>query len=208
MQTETSRGPLTGPEGDGPVPTGGPWWRALLEMRWRARLQEVTELALAYHEAAAAAGPRTGGGGGGGAPGTRARRGAAGAGWCPPAGPARTQTGRVPACRRDATAGAKAARAPSRRCGWPPCPRPATAPGAPGGGADDRAALGLGRLCRLRGNDAGPRPVRAASPGPPGLPHRGRRLERGLDRPRRRLRRPAVDLARRRHRAGLPRRLP
>ena len=55
MQTETSRGPLTGPEGDGPVPTGGPWWRALLEMRWRARLQEVTELALAYHEAAAAA---------------------------------------------------------------------------------------------------------------------------------------------------------
>ena len=54
MQTETSRGPLTGPEGDGPVPAGGPRWRALLEMRWRARLQEVTELALAYHEAAAA----------------------------------------------------------------------------------------------------------------------------------------------------------
>jgi len=65
MQTETSRGPLTGPEGDGPVPTGGPWWRALLEMRWRARLQEVTELALAYHEAAAAAGPGTGGSGDG-----------------------------------------------------------------------------------------------------------------------------------------------
>jgi RNA polymerase-binding transcription factor DksA len=56
MQTETSRGPLTGPEADGPVPAGGPRWRALLEMRWRARLQEVTELALAYHEAAAAAG--------------------------------------------------------------------------------------------------------------------------------------------------------
>ena len=54
MQTETSHGPLTGPEGDGPVPAGGPRWRALLEMRWRARLQEVTELALAYHEAAAA----------------------------------------------------------------------------------------------------------------------------------------------------------
>ena len=61
MQTETSHGPLTGPEGDGPVPTGGPQWRALLEMRWRARLQEVTELALAYHEAEAAAG-RGGGG--------------------------------------------------------------------------------------------------------------------------------------------------
>ena len=64
MQTETSRGPLTGPEGDGPVPAGGPRWRALLEMRWRARVQEVTELALAYHEAAAAAGG-TGGGAGG-----------------------------------------------------------------------------------------------------------------------------------------------
>ena len=56
MQTETSHGPPTGPEADGPVPAGGPRWRALLEMRWRARLQEVTELALAYHEAEAAAG--------------------------------------------------------------------------------------------------------------------------------------------------------
>ena len=63
MRTETSRGPLTGPEGDGPGPAGGPRWRALLEMRWRARLQEVTELALAYHEAAAAGGRGTGGGG-------------------------------------------------------------------------------------------------------------------------------------------------
>jgi RNA polymerase-binding transcription factor DksA len=32
-------------------------------MRWRARLQEVTELALAYHEAEAAGGRATGGGG-------------------------------------------------------------------------------------------------------------------------------------------------
>ena len=64
MQTETSRGPLTGPEGDGPVSAGGPRWRALLEMRWRARLQEVTELALAYHEAAAAAAASHGTGGG------------------------------------------------------------------------------------------------------------------------------------------------
>jgi RNA polymerase-binding transcription factor DksA len=31
-----------------------PYWRSLLEARWRARLQEVTELALAYHRAAAA----------------------------------------------------------------------------------------------------------------------------------------------------------
>jgi RNA polymerase-binding transcription factor DksA len=35
-------------------------------MRWRARLQEVTELALAYHEAAAAAGHGAGGSGEGG----------------------------------------------------------------------------------------------------------------------------------------------
>ena len=39
-------------------PARGAVWRALLEIQWRARLQEVTELSLAYHEAAAApAGP-------------------------------------------------------------------------------------------------------------------------------------------------------
>jgi RNA polymerase-binding transcription factor DksA len=32
--------------------SGGPHWRALLEDRWRARLQQVTELSLAYHQAA------------------------------------------------------------------------------------------------------------------------------------------------------------
>jgi len=36
-------------------------WRAHLEARWRARLQEVTELSLAYHHAAAAAPDRLGG---------------------------------------------------------------------------------------------------------------------------------------------------
>ncbi|HTR90616.1 MAG TPA: TraR/DksA C4-type zinc finger protein [Trebonia sp.] len=30
-----------------------PRWRAILEARWRARLEEVTELSLAYHAAAA-----------------------------------------------------------------------------------------------------------------------------------------------------------
>jgi DnaK suppressor protein len=30
-----------------------PRWRALLEARWRTRLQEVTELSMAYHTAAA-----------------------------------------------------------------------------------------------------------------------------------------------------------
>jgi RNA polymerase-binding transcription factor DksA len=34
-----------------------PRWRALLEARWRTRLQEVIELSLAYHAAAASAAP-------------------------------------------------------------------------------------------------------------------------------------------------------
>ena len=32
----------------------GPQWRALLEARWQARLEELTELSLAYHAGAAA----------------------------------------------------------------------------------------------------------------------------------------------------------
>ena len=36
-----------------PAEPGGPFWRALLEDRWRARLREVTKLSLAYHQAAA-----------------------------------------------------------------------------------------------------------------------------------------------------------
>ena len=54
MQTETSHVPRAGPGRDRPTTPGGQRWRALLEARWRARLQEVTELALAYHDAAAA----------------------------------------------------------------------------------------------------------------------------------------------------------
>src|SRR5215813_10894860 len=38
-----------------------PRWRSLLEDRWQARLQEVTELSLAYHDAAAAPALRSGG---------------------------------------------------------------------------------------------------------------------------------------------------
>jgi len=38
------------PEDDG---RSGPRWRAILEARWRIRLQEVTELSAAYHAAAA-----------------------------------------------------------------------------------------------------------------------------------------------------------
>jgi DnaK suppressor protein len=34
---------------------GGPRWRALLEERWRDRLQLVTELSLEFHDAAASA---------------------------------------------------------------------------------------------------------------------------------------------------------
>lgn len=39
-----------------PVPPAAraPRWRSLLEERWHARLQEVTELSVAYHDAAAA----------------------------------------------------------------------------------------------------------------------------------------------------------
>ena len=37
-------------EGDG---RSSPRWRAILEARWRARLEEVTELSVAYHAAAA-----------------------------------------------------------------------------------------------------------------------------------------------------------
>jgi DnaK suppressor protein len=33
--------------------TGGPYWRAVLEARWQARVREVTVLSLAYHAAAA-----------------------------------------------------------------------------------------------------------------------------------------------------------
>jgi RNA polymerase-binding transcription factor DksA len=44
-----------------PAGTGGPHWRAFLEDRWRARLQEVTELSLAYHDTAPAAPAALGG---------------------------------------------------------------------------------------------------------------------------------------------------
>lgn len=38
-----------------PAPPSGAWWRALLESRWRDRLQLVTELSVEFHDAAAAA---------------------------------------------------------------------------------------------------------------------------------------------------------
>src|SRR5215467_6050751 len=39
----------------------GPTWRALLEAQWRARLEEVTVLSLAYHDAAAVTAPASAG---------------------------------------------------------------------------------------------------------------------------------------------------
>jgi len=42
--------------------TRGPRWRALLEARWQTRVQEVTELSLAFHVAAAAVPDGTGDG--------------------------------------------------------------------------------------------------------------------------------------------------
>ncbi len=53
---------------------GDPRWRILLESRWRARLLEVTELSLAYHDAAAAPVLSTGPADGGPAGGRRLRR--------------------------------------------------------------------------------------------------------------------------------------
>ena len=44
--------------------TPGPRWRARLEARWQAHVQEVTELSLAYHVAAAAVPGGTGDGAG------------------------------------------------------------------------------------------------------------------------------------------------
>lgn len=55
-------------EGQHPVsandqaPYRAPYWRAVLEERWRQRLEEVTELSVAYH-GAAAPGPDGSGGG-------------------------------------------------------------------------------------------------------------------------------------------------
>jgi RNA polymerase-binding transcription factor DksA len=40
------------------APDAAPRWRALLESHWRARLERVTELSLAYHEAEEAGGQR------------------------------------------------------------------------------------------------------------------------------------------------------
>ncbi len=51
----TSRTPYSAGTTTPALPAGrGPRWRSLLEARWRARLQEVTELSVAYHDAAAA----------------------------------------------------------------------------------------------------------------------------------------------------------
>jgi RNA polymerase-binding transcription factor DksA len=52
---------MTGEQNAG---TPGPRWRALLEARWHAYVQEVTELSLAYHVAAAAVPGGTGDGAG------------------------------------------------------------------------------------------------------------------------------------------------
>jgi len=39
-----------------PARRSGPYWRALLEARWQARLRELIELSLAYHGAEASRG--------------------------------------------------------------------------------------------------------------------------------------------------------
>ena len=54
-QTGRAREQDRGSRAPGPALAGrarGPVWRALLEAQWRDRVQEITELSLAYHEAA------------------------------------------------------------------------------------------------------------------------------------------------------------
>ena len=62
LAPEPAAGPAQDPARDSRAPgpaqachARGPAWRALLEAQWRDRVQEVTELSLAYHEAASAA---------------------------------------------------------------------------------------------------------------------------------------------------------
>lgn len=45
-----------------PSATSSAYWRAILEDLWRGRLQEVTELSVAYHDAAASGSDGSGGG--------------------------------------------------------------------------------------------------------------------------------------------------
>jgi RNA polymerase-binding transcription factor DksA len=54
MTTTIQRKPPALPHQLGSAPVGGPRWRELLEARWQSRLLEVTELSLAFHDAAAA----------------------------------------------------------------------------------------------------------------------------------------------------------
>lgn len=51
VDSDRPAGPLAVPR---PADPADPRWRVLLESRWRARLLDVTELSLAYHDAAAA----------------------------------------------------------------------------------------------------------------------------------------------------------
>jgi hypothetical protein len=61
-RTPNRAGPMAGTTMP-PMRAGrAPRWRSLLEARWHARLQEVTELSVAYHDAAAAPALSTGGG--------------------------------------------------------------------------------------------------------------------------------------------------
>jgi DnaK suppressor protein len=53
-RTPYPAGPMPGPAMPALHPSRAPRWRSLLEAQWLARLQEVTELSVAYHDAAAA----------------------------------------------------------------------------------------------------------------------------------------------------------
>ena len=120
-QAGRARKQTRGGHAPGPALAGrarGPVWRALLEARWRDRVQEVTELSLAYHEAASAAAVAAG------------------------AGPARhrpvaRQSGRCASCCAGRSRPGVRWRTPKKRsAGWPAagtaCARTARAPSRPG----------------------------------------------------------------------------
>ncbi len=105
-----------------------PRWRAILEARWRIRLQEVTELSMAYHGRPPAA-SRTG---------TRA---GCSAGPSPRASGWPTPRTRSAGWRPGSSGGASSAAPRSPRCCSPPRPSPGTAPGAPPSSARCRRPL-------------------------------------------------------------------
>ena len=134
----------------------GPRWRAILEARWRDRLQEVTELSLAYHVAVGGrAGRQRGQAGSPAAPPRRRRAAAAG-----------RHRGRAePAGGRELRCGASSAAHRSRcRCSSPPR-SPGTARAAPGPALQPPAGMPVSVFASLQVDSVALLPGRAPPPG-------------------------------------------